>query len=143
MKMKKVRRLRNRPGFNHRSLTDYTRFVAGKITVAQQVGFAVDRSTFHPSAFPHQADAVQWALEKGRGLIAMSFGLGKTQQQIEIARAVHAHTGRPFLIVCPLGVKYQFQVKDGPRLGVSWTYVRTDAEVRAAVAAGQMYLITN
>ena len=141
--MKKVRRLRNRPGFNHRSLTDYTRFVAGKITVAQQVGFAVDRSTFHPSAFPHQADAVQWALEKGRGLIAMSFGLGKTQQQIEIARAVHAHTGRPFLIVCPLGVKYQFQVKDGPRLGVSWTYVRTDAEVRAAVAAGQMYLITN
>ena len=56
------------------------------------------------------------------------------------AKQIHERTGQPFLIICPLGVKHQFTEEDGPRLGMEWQYVRTDAEVAAATTP---YLITN
>ena len=118
----------------------YQEFLKSKINVVERTGFEVDPDSLHPSTFPHQADAICWAARLGRGLIAMSFGLGKTHIQAELARLVHAHTGGKFLIVCPLGVKHQFINEDGPRLGIEFRYVRTDAEVEAA---GTPYLVTN
>ena len=100
----------------------------------------IDRAALHPSTAPHQADAIRWALRVGRALIAMSFGLGKTHVQIEIARQVVERVGGRFLIVCPLGVRHQFIDDDGPRLGARFQYVRTDEEVAAATTP---YLITN
>src|SRR5574337_447740 len=120
---------------------EYQTFIESKIQIAKQIGmYDLSKITLHPSTYPHQRDAIHWALRNGRGLIAMSFGLGKSHIQIEIARVLHEMTEQPFLLVCPLGVKHQFEHEDGPRLGVRWQYVRTDDELRAAETP---YLITN
>lgn len=121
-------------------MNDYTSFLEDKVRIVHQVGLDVDHSEMHPSAFPHQKDAIRWALRVGRAMIAMSFGLGKTHVQVEIARLVVEKVGGKFLIVCPLGVKHQFTEEDGPRLGVHFQYVRTDAEI---AAVDTPYLITN
>ena len=119
---------------------DYRAFIEHKIITVPRAGFDVDPAELHPANYPHQNDAIRWAARLGRGLIAMSFGLGKTRIQCELARLIHERTGRPFLVVCPLGVKHQFQEEDGPALGMDWQYVRTDAEVAAATTP---YLISN
>lgn len=119
---------------------DYQEFLETKIIELNKAGFEVDPDQLHPSTFPHQRDAIAWALRNGRVLIAMAFGLGKTQIQCEIARLLIERTGQPFLTVCPLGVRHQFTEEDGPRLGIDWQYVRNDAEVHACETP---YLITN
>ncbi len=119
---------------------DYEAFLKSKIVVASRAGFDVPVSDLHPGNKPHQNDAIRWGASLGRALIAMSFGLGKTRIQCELARLIHARTGKPFLVVCPLGVKHQFAVEDGPTLGMTWQYVRNDAELKAAPTP---YLITN
>ena len=119
---------------------DYNTFLESKIVVNDEIGIDIDAEELHSSTFPHQRDATIWALRNGRALVAMSFGLGKTHIQCEIARLLHERTDKSFLVVCPLGVKHQFTEEDGPRLGVDWQYVRTDAEVEACESP---YLITN
>lgn len=121
-------------------MSEYDEFLKSKIKVVHQVGLDVPAGALHPSTAPHQADAIRWALRVGRALIAMSFGLGKTHVQVEIARQIVERVGGKFLIVCPLGVRHQFTEEDGPRLGVHFQYVRTDDEVAAAETP---YLITN
>lgn len=125
---------------NTTETVDYRTFLESKIVLADRRGLEVDPAALPPDYFPHQADAIAWAAGVGRALIAMSFGLGKTRIQCELARLIVAHTARPALVVCPLGVKHQFQTEDGPALGMDWQYVRTDAEVAAATSP---YLITN
>lgn len=119
---------------------DYTQFLKSKAHIVHSAGLNIEESELHPSAFPHQRDAIRWALRVGRAMIAMSFGLGKTHVQVEIARLIVEKVGGKFLIVCPLGVKHQFTEEDGPRLGVHFQYVRTDEEISAADTP---YLITN
>lgn len=121
-------------------MTTYDVFLEKKVEVHEDVGFEVDAADLHPSLFHHQVVTVEWALRKGRALIAKSFGLGKTRDQVEIAKQVVAFTGGKFLVVCPLGVKHQFQEEDGPALDTCWQYVRTDAEIEFADTP---YLITN
>jgi DNA modification methylase len=122
------------------SATDYQSFLESKIELASRS----DRNSFdveiENDLFPHQADAVRWALRIGHALIAMSFGLGKTRIQISLAKVLTERIGNPFLIVCPLGVKHQFQEEDGPALDTTWRYVRTDEEVNRADTP---FLITN
>jgi len=118
----------------------YNTFLESKIVVNDEIGVDIDAEELHSSTFPHERDATIWALRNGRALVAMSFGLGKTHIQCEIARLLHERTDKSFLVVCPLGVKHQFTEEDGPRLGVDWQYVRTDAEVEACESP---YLITN
>lgn len=118
----------------------YDDFLASKITIQEDAGFEVDPANLHPDLYLHQQKTVTWALRKGRALIAKVFGLGKTRDQCEIARQVHLRTGGKALVVCPLGVKHQFQQEDGPALGMDWQYVTSDAEVEAATSP---YIITN
>lgn len=110
----------------------YLRFLESKIDNGgndAQIDF--DFSQIHPSTFPHQRDAIMWALKQQCALIAMSFGLGKTQIETEIARLlVNGYTDRKFLLVCPLGVRHQFIEMDGPRLGINWRYVYNDEQLR-------------
>ncbi|HSW62690.1 MAG TPA: DNA methyltransferase [Dissulfurispiraceae bacterium] len=120
--------------------TDYRNFLESKIVHVARSGFDVSDHDLHPDNFPHQIDAIRWAANLGKALVAMSFGLGKTRIQCELARLIYRHTGKPFLIICPLGVKHQFQEEDGPRLGMTWQYIRTDAEF---LASESPYLITN
>lgn len=117
----------------------YKKFLESKIKLHHSAG---EEITCWPDdrLFPHQRDAVTWMLKQRCALLAASFGLGKTTIQITIAKALVAYFNKPFLIVCPLGVKHQFVEEDGVRLHTDWQYVRTDDEVRAATSP---YLITN
>ena len=60
-------------------------------------------------------------------------GLGKTTQQIELLRQVHRATNGVQLVICPLGVRHQFTHEDGPEMGVTFRYVRTEAEAEKAM----------
>jgi DNA modification methylase len=128
------------------AINEYDEFLTEKIQLAgngaatEMVGFEVDTARLHPSAYPHQRDAIVWACGLGRALLGMSFGMGKTHCQIEIGRLIHEQTTGRFLIVAPLGVKHVFTDEEGPRLGVKIQYVRNDAEV---LAADTPILITN
>ena len=113
---------------------DYIQFLKSKIEVAPVSGFTVSEAEINPVLKPHQRDAVRWAVHGGRRALFESFGLGKTVQQLEYCRLVTEKQGGKALIVCPLGVKQEFQ-QDAKNL-LEWDkppqYVRTMEEVRNA-----------
>lgn len=119
----------------------YRTFLEEKIVVADNHGFTLDHPEYQLAGdnFPHQTDAIRWAVSRGTALIAMSFGLGKTRIQCQIADKVHNHTNKKFLVICPLGVKHQF-VEDGDYLGMTWQYVKNDEDIKKAVTP---FVITN
>lgn len=119
-------------------LEQYLDFLRNKAQLTS--GSGMSPVALHPSLFPHQKDIVTWALQRGKALIAASFGLGKTTCQIELLRQVHIKTGCKVLVVCPLGVKHQFIYEDGPRMGVRFQYVGSDED---ALSADTPFLITN
>ncbi len=125
------------------NIEEYDDFIEDKVGEVKLSGFDVLARELHHTTFPHQTDTIKWALKIGKALIAKSFGLGKTHDQIEIARMIHEHTGKPFLIICPLGVKHQFQYEDAERLGVEIHYVRSDHEIEHALKYDRWCLITN
>ena len=128
---------------NETLLALYAEFTKSKLTVATEVGITIPDDDFSTALFPHQRLTAQWALKVGKGLIASRFGLGKTRVQCEIARHVVKQTDKPYLVICPIGVKHQFQRVDGPALGQAWQYIRTDHEGLEAIANGQTCLISN
>lgn len=114
---------------------NYIQFLKSKIEVAPVSGFTVSEAEINPALKPHQRDAVRWAVHGGRRALFESFGLGKTVQQLEYCRLVTEKQGGKALIVCPLGVKQEFQ-QDAKNL-LEWDkppqYVRTMDEVRHAI----------
>ena len=122
----------------------YRELLSTKIHISEASGLDVELSDLHPALtaypFAHQGAIVQWALRGGRRLIAAQFGLGKTSCQCECMRQIHLATGQPTLIIGELNVKTQFQVEDGPRLGMDIQYVYDDASVANATSP---YLYTN
>ena len=125
---------------NEAFLTAYQNFLTEKVAVKVGQGLTVPVESISPLLKPHQRDTVLWALRGGRRLIAKSFGLGKTMTQLEMMRQVHMATGQKTLIVCPLGVKHQFQRVDGPMLGMAVQYVTCDEDVMTSTTP---YLLTN
>jgi len=119
--------------------SDYETFLKTKVPPIAKDGF--DPQSECPEWFkPHQVDACNWAIRKGRAALFESFGLGKTAQQLQLMKWVHEHTGKKTLIIAPLGVRQEFTRKDGPKLGMNVVYCRTDAEV---AACDSPYIITN
>ena len=117
----------------------YYDFIKSKVAVAEQSGF--DVADLNPALFPHQADSVRWALKGGRRAIFAAFGNGKTNMGLELAHQCAIHTGKQSLIICPLGVKQEFEHDAREILGYKPPkYVKTQAEVEAA---GDEILITN
>lgn len=121
-------------------LSAYENILRAKVQMSRQSGFVVTDEEMHPSLFGFQKQMVRWAAQRGKALIAASFGLGKTRLQVELLRQAHKRTGEPVLVICPLGVRHQFIVEDGPAMGVQFVYVRSDEE---AAAATSPFLITN
>lgn len=118
---------------------NYESFLKNKVAIAKQSGF--DSGELNPALFPHQADSVRWALKGGRRAIFASFGNGKTNMGLELAYKCAKHTGKQSLIICPLGVKQEFEHDAREILGYPEPiYVKTQAEVEACV--GEI-LITN
>jgi len=125
---------------NNERVAAYQEFLAAKTQLTREAGFRVAKEDLHTSLFPHQRDMIQWAARRGRALIAAKFGLGKTRIQVELLRQAQRVTQKPVMVICPLGVKHQFIVEDGPAMDVRFEYVRTDEE---AADATSPFLITN
>jgi DNA modification methylase len=118
----------------------YREFLESKIKKTSESGIVVERANLHESLFEHQKDIVQWAIRGGRRAIFASFGLGKTRMQSEILRQLEKVEGGKYLVICPLGVKQEFQLVDGPALGMKIEYVRNDEEIKNSSTP---FLITN
>lgn len=120
-------------------MIDYHDFIKSKVAIAKQSGFDVE--DLNPALFPHQADSVRWALKGGRRAIFAAFGNGKTNMGLELAHRCALHTGKQSLIICPLGVKQEFEHDAREILGYSEpVYVKTQSDVEANDAD---ILITN
>jgi len=117
----------------------YLQFLRSKVPQAEVCGFEPP-SPPHPSLKPHQVDMALWSVRGGRRANFASFGLGKTRVNIQIGIWVAEKTGGKYLIIAPLGVRQEFTQSDGPAMGVSIEYVRTNEEVAASTCS---ILITN
>ena len=112
---------------------DYSEFLANKGIRAKSFGIHVDRSEINPILFDFQQDVVLWALRKGRCLVGLDTGLGKTFVQIEWARLISKKT----LIIAPLSVARQ-SVREAKKINVDIKYVRNHDELD-----GDQIYITN
>jgi DNA modification methylase len=86
----------------------YEAFLRAKLEFARATGFEVSSSEINPLVKQHQRDVIRWAVAGGRRALFESFGLGKSIQQIEIARLVRQRASGRFLQVAPLGVRQEF-----------------------------------
>jgi DNA modification methylase len=100
-------------------MTDYEEFLKKKVVIAPSFGIDVENVKLTEKLFPHQKDIVHFCLKGGRRAIFASFGLGKTFMQLEIAKQIIIETGKPFLIVCPLGVAGEFK-RDNIKLNTGY-----------------------
>lgn len=110
--------------------TQYTDFIKSKVITIEPAGFSIEPEWLHESNKPHQRDIITWGCKGGQRAIFASFGLGKSQIQLEMARLCVKVNGGKALIICPLGVKQEFK-KDAVRLGIAIEYVRDNEEVSA------------
>ena len=114
----------------------YKEFLKSKMVIAPKTGLNITLDELSPALKPHQRDAVLWAVRGGRRALFEAFGLGKTIQALEWCRIILKHKGGKALIVCPLGVKQEFQRDAVELLGMDAPeYVRNMEEVEAAKTA--------
>jgi hypothetical protein len=83
----------------------YQGLLRSKFKFSRFDGFEIADRDIRPRLKPHQRDIVRWAVRKGRVGIFASFGLGKTNMQLEILRAIGDREGGRQLMVIPLGVR--------------------------------------
>lgn len=114
-------------------MQSYNDFILSKVETAPISGFEIDDSEINPCLKPHQRVAVKWAIAGGRRGIFESFGLGKTVQELEIARIITKHKGGKALIILPLGVRQEFihDAKELLKIEVP-KYIRTAQEAEEA-----------
>jgi hypothetical protein len=114
---------------NHTNKDVYEAFLRSKMITTPERGIAIDASAINPLLKPHQAATVRWAVQRGNAAIFQAFGLGKTFEQLEIARLIRQHAGGKFLIVAPLGVRQEFK-RDAQKLHIDIEFVRRFEECR-------------
>lgn len=121
---------------------NYEAFLTSKIAGDVDRGHKGELS-LNPALKDHQRAIAQWAIRGGNRAIFADFGLGKTLIQLQIVSALVGETGGDGLIICPLGVKQEFQ-RDARRFfGLEIPYVRTDTEASRVIAGGQHLMLTN
>ena len=110
----------------------YLDFLNDKIELAPSHGFDVDPSEINPALKPHIRLIVPWMLNGGRRAFFGRFGLQKTTAHLECMRLVQKRTGRPTLIVLPLGARLSF-FHDAEKyftgdFAIKVKFIRSDAE---------------
>lgn len=113
----------------------YSAFLASKTTLATTVGISTEGLTYTPALKDFQRFVVERALQKGCYALFEDCGMGKTLQQLEWARHIVAHTGRPVLVLTPLAVAAQ-TVAEGAKFGINVSRLNPDATVKGTLAAG-------
>lgn len=113
----------------------YEAFLATKEAPPPPAGFRIDAADLHQSLFPFQRDIVRGAVALGRAAIFADTGLGKSRMMLEWMRQIARQTGRKVLLVCPLGVAHQFVHDEGPAIGATVAYCRSQADADAAETA--------
>ncbi len=108
-------------------MTTLETFLANKLRVPLPHGIDIVPQ-LSDKLWDWQREVTGWGLRRGRAALFEDCGLGKTRQQVEWARCVAEHTGKPTLILAPLAVAGQ-TVREGALIGVPVTYVRSQAEV--------------
>jgi len=106
--------------------TNYGDFLKNKKIISESVGFKAD--VINPCLYDFQSAITKWALLKGRCGIFADCGLGKTLMQLEWARHVHNHTGKPILILAPLAVSLQTQ-REGKKFNVNVNICSSQSDV--------------
>lgn len=112
---------------------DYINFIVSKTKKPLQRGIQVDADDLHPVLFDFQKEAVKRALYGKVFALFEACGLGKTLQQLEWSRHVYQHTGRPVLIVAPLGVTRQTALEEAPKINLQVTICKSQDDVRPGV----------
>jgi len=112
------------------SVEEYRQFIASKASAIQMRGFEPRRMNVHMKA--HQDAAVDFALRRGSAALFLDTGLGKSLCELEWARQVSEHTGRPVLILTPLAVAAQM-VREGVKFGIEAHQIRDASEVKPGV----------
>lgn len=111
---------------------DYRKFLSSKTVLVEPSGFDVDGRALNPMLFDWQQEIVRWALRRGKAALFEDCGLGKTPQQLEWARLVHAATGGNVLILAPLAVTAQTQ-REGRKFGIAVNICETQADVQPGI----------
>lgn len=117
-------------------LADYYAFLRAKKRSALMKGLH-EVPELNSSMFDYQANVTDFLLRAGCGAAFLDTGLGKSLIELEWARVMVAHTGKPVLMLAPLAVGPQ-HVREGQRFGIEAKYIRTPGEV-----AGPGIWITN
>lgn len=111
-------------------MKDYHKFLESKKIAVTPSGF--EPTSSNPKLFNWQNDIVRWALVKGRACIFADCGLGKTAMQLQWAKQVSEHTGKPVLILAPLAVAQQTR-REGEKFDVPVKVCRTQKDVADGV----------
>ena len=99
----------------------YEDFIENKRHVGCDHGFD---PVFTPDIlFPFQRALVEWAVRKGRGMLACDCGLGKTPMQLVYAQNIVEKENKRVLILAPLSVAPQ-TVREGVKFGVEVAHRR-------------------
>lgn len=104
----------------------YSQFIENKHFRQESAGF--DYVCHNPALFDYQKASVEWALRRGKALIAKDTGLGKTLDELEFAQAVADETESPVLLLAPLCVSHQIN-REAERFGYESRIVRSQDDV--------------
>lgn len=67
--------------------------------------------------FGFQSELAEWAIRQGRAELMLDCGMGKSPLALVWAQNVYKHTGKPVLLLTPLGVTFQM-VTEAAKFGV-------------------------
>lgn len=105
--------------------------IANSVPSAEAKGLA-DIPALHDAMRGHQRHCTEFALRAGRAGLFLDTGLGKTLCALDWGRVVAEHTGKPTLMLAPLGVVGQ-HVTEAKRFGLSARSVRSSDDIGPGV----------
>lgn len=115
------------------NMDTYDEFIKSKDYKHLETGIEINPELINKKLFQFQRDIVIWACRKGRALIGLDTGLGKTFIQIEWARLIAKRS----LIIAPLSVARQ-TVREAKKIGINVVYIRSQENI-----SGEGIYITN
>jgi hypothetical protein len=96
-------------------VTTYAEFLAARAQSGTGDGF--EPSWMPGQLFGFQQDLAAWSARMGRSALLLDCGMGKSPLALTWAQNVYRHTGKPVLLLTPLGVTFQM-VTEAQKFGV-------------------------